>query len=84
MLSSSIPEGEQYDTLRNAPPTYLATGEDSGKPAYLQIGSKKMLVSHNWEVVHPPFGPVAPYYVSGPSYLKAYGVLKAFIEAQGD
>ena len=38
LLSALVPEGEQYDTLRNAPPTYLGTEGDSGRPVFLQIG----------------------------------------------
>lgn len=38
LLSALVPEGEQYDTLRNTPPTYLGTTGDSGKPVFLQIG----------------------------------------------
>ena len=38
LLSALVPEGEQYDTLRNAPATYLGTTGDSGRPVYLQIG----------------------------------------------
>jgi len=38
LLSALVPEGEQYDTLRNAPETYLGTEGDSGRPVFLQIG----------------------------------------------
>ena len=38
LLSALVPEGEQYDTLRNAAPTYLGTEGDSGRPVFLQIG----------------------------------------------
>lgn len=38
LLSALVPEGEQYDTLRNAPATYLGTEGDSGRPVFLQIG----------------------------------------------
>lgn len=39
LLSALVPEGEQYDTLRNAVPTYLGTAGDSGRPVFLQIGA---------------------------------------------
>lgn len=38
LLSALVLEGEQYDTLRNAVPTYLGTEGDSGRPVFLQIG----------------------------------------------
>lgn len=38
LLSALVLEGEQYDTLRNAPATYLGTEGDSGRPVFLQIG----------------------------------------------
>ena len=84
MLSSLIPDGEQYETLKNAPATYLGTGGDSGRPVFLQIGAKQVIVSHNWQIQKPSFGPVAPYFMTGPNYSKAYYVIKAFVEAQGD
>lgn len=35
LLSALVPEGEQYDTLRNAPATYLGTEGDSGRPVFI-------------------------------------------------
>lgn len=84
MLSNIIPDGEQYATLKTAPATYLGTGGDSGRPVFLQIGAKQVIVSHNWQVSKPSFGPVAPYYMVGPNYFKAFDLLKAFVEEQGD
>lgn len=48
LLSSLIPEGEQYDYIRQLGPTYLGTTGDSGKPIYITIGGgKNIVVSHN-------------------------------------
>ena len=84
LLSAVVPEGEQYDTLRNAVPTYLGTTGDSGRPVFLQIASKQVVVSHNWQIEKPMFGPTAPYYMTGPNYLAAYKLLKAYVESKGD
>ena len=84
LLSALVPEGEQYDTLRNAAPTYLGTGGDSGRPVFLQIASKQVIVSHNWQVEKPTFSPTAPYYMVGPNYLAAFKLLKAYVESKGD
>ena len=84
LLSALVPEGEQYDTLRNAPPTYLGTEGDSGRPVFLQIGGNSVIVSHNWQIEKPAFGATAPYYMTGPSYLAAYKLLKAYAESKGD
>ena len=84
LLSALVPEGEQYDTLRNAAPTYLGTTGDSGRPVFLQIASKQVIVSHNWQIEKPAFGPTAPYYMTGPSYLAAFKLLKAYVESKGD
>lgn len=84
MLSSLIPDGEQYAYLKNLAPSYLGTGGDSGRPVFLQIGARQVVVSHNWQVQKPSFGPVAPYFMTGPNYSKAYHAVKAFVEAQGD
>lgn len=84
LLSNLIPEGEQYDTLRNAPATYLGTTGDSGRPVFLQIASKQVIVSHNWQIEKPTFSPTAPYYMTGPNYLAAFKLLKAYVESKGD
>lgn len=84
LLSALVPEGEQYDTLRNAAPTYLGTGGDSGRPVFLQIASKQVIVSHNWQVEKPTFSPTVPYYMVGPNYLAAFKLLKAYVESKGD
>ena len=84
LLSALVPEGEQYDTLRNAPATYLGTEGDSGRPVFIQIGGSQVIVSHNWQIEKPSFGATAPYYMTGPNYLKAYKLLKAYVESKGD
>ena len=84
LLSALVPEGEQYDTLRNAPATYLGTEGDSGRPVFIQIGNNPVIVSHNWQIEKPAFGATAPYYMTGPNYLKAYKLLKAYVESKGD
>lgn len=84
LLSALVPEGEQYDALRNAAPTYLGTGGDSGRPVFLQIASKQVIVSHNWQIEKPTFSPTAPYFMTGPNYLAAYKLLKAYVESKGD
>ena len=84
LLSALVPEGEQYDALRNAAPTYLGTTGDSGRPVFLQIASKQVIVSHNWQIEKPTFSPTAPYYMTGPSYLAAYKLLKTYAESKGD
>lgn len=43
-----------------------------------------MIVSHNWQIDKPTFSPTAPYYMTGPSYLAAYKLLKAYAESKGD
>lgn len=48
LLSALVPEGEQYDYIRNLQPTYLGTTGDSGKPIYIQIASHPVIVSHCW------------------------------------
>jgi hypothetical protein len=48
LLSNLVPEGEQYDYIRQLGPTYLGTTGDSGKPIYITIGGgKNIVVSHN-------------------------------------
>ncbi len=84
MFAPLVPEGEQYDALRNAVPTYLGTGGDSGRPVFLQIASKQVIVSHNWQIEKPTFGPTAPYFMTGPNYLAAFKLLKAYVESKGD
>ena len=84
VLSALVPEGEQYDTLRNAEPTYLGTSGDSGRPVFLQIASKQVIVSHNWQIEKPTFSPTPPYYMTGPDYTKAFPLLKAYVESKGD
>jgi len=40
--------------------------------------------SHNWQIEKPAFGATAPYYMTGPNYLAAYKLLKAYVESKGD
>ena len=48
MLSSLIPDGEQYAYLKALDPSYLGTTGDSGKPIYIRVGGgKNIVVSHN-------------------------------------
>lgn len=85
LLSNLIPEGEQYDYIRQLGPTYLGTSGDSGKPIYITIGGgKNIVVSHNHQIVKPAFSPTAPYFMSGPNYTKAFPLLKAYVESKGD
>lgn len=85
MLSNLIPDGEQYDYIRQLGPTYLGTTGDSGKPIYITIGGgKNIVVSHNHQIVKPAFSPTAPYFMSGPNYTKAFPLLKAYVESKGD
>ena len=83
-LSAIVPAGEQYDFIRELNPTYLGTTGDSGRPVFLQIGSKQVLVSHNWQIYKPAFGGTAPYQMLGPNYCKAYDLLKAYVESKGE
>lgn len=85
LLSNLVPEGEQYDYIRQLGPTYLGTTGDSGKPIYITIGGgKNIVVSHNHQIVKPAFSPTAPYFMSGPNYTKAFPLLKAYVESKGD
>lgn len=83
MLSNLVPEGEQYDYIRQLGPTYLGTTGDSGKPIYITIGGgKNIVVSHNHQI-RKGFA-TAPYFMSGPNYTKAFPLLKAYVESKGD
>lgn len=85
MLSSLVPDGEQYAFLKALEPSYLGTTGDSGKPIYLTIGGgKNIVVSHNHQVYKPAFNPSAPYYMTGPNYIKAFPLLKTYVESKGD
>lgn len=85
MLSSFIPDGEQYAYLKALLPSYLGTTGDSGKPIYLTIGGgKNIVVSHNHQIYKPAFSPTAPYYMTGPNYTKVFKLLKAYVESKGD
>lgn len=85
MLSNLIPDGEQYAYLKALAPSYLGTTGDSGKPIYITIGGgKNIVVSHNHQIYKPAFSPTAPYYMTGPNYVKAFGLLKAYVESKGD
>ena len=41
-------------------------------------------MSHNQQIEKPAFGAEAPYYMTGPSYLAAFKLLKAYVESKGD
>lgn len=83
MLSNLVPEGEQYDYIRQLGPTYLGTTGDSGKPIYITIGGgKNIVVSHNHQIRKGFVN--APYFMSGPNYTKAFPLLKAYVESKGD
>lgn len=83
MLNNLIPEGEQYDYIRQLGPTYLGTTSDSGKPIYITIGGgKNIVVSHNHQIRKGFVS--APYFMSGPNYTKAFPLLKAYVESKGD
>lgn len=83
MLSYLVPEGDQYDYIRQLGPTYLGTTGDSGKPIYITIGGgKNIVVSHNHQIRKGFVS--APYFMSGPNYTKAFPLLKAYVESKGD
>lgn len=84
VLPELIPEGEQYDIIRNLNPTYLGQTGDSGFPVYIQLGANRVLISDCWQIYKPAFSPTAPYYMCGPNYFKAFDLLKAYIESKGD
>ena len=77
-LSSNIPETYRTDIL-TAGNTYLGTTGDSGRPVYIVIDGKIVVVSHNHSVV-VPIGGEPPYNMTGPDYVAAYPVLKEYIK----
>ena len=51
---------------------------------FIDIGGKSIIVSHNWQIEKPAFSPTAPYFMTGPNYIKAFPLLKAYVESKGD
>lgn len=81
-MSNLVPEDCAY--MKSMNPTYLGTTGDSGRPVFIYVDSKPVIVSHNHQVLKPIFGPTAPYYMTGPNYIKAFPLLKAYAESKGD
>ena len=82
LMSNLVPEECAY--MKSMNPTYLGTTGDSGRPVFMYVDGKPVIVSHNHQVLKPIFGPTAPYYMSGPNYIKAFQLLKAYVESKGD
>lgn len=81
-MSNLVPEDYAYMKTMNS--TYLGTTGDSGRPVFIYVDSKPVIASHNHQVSKPMFGPTAPYFMTGPNYIKAFPLLKAYVESKGD
>lgn len=73
---------DEYTHMKSMNPTYLGTTGDSGRPAFVYIDGKPVIVSHSHQI-SKGFA-TAPYFMSGPNYIKAFPLLKAYVESKGD
>ena len=84
LLSAALSSEFEGTKFAEIGPTYLGTTGDSGRPVGFYIRNEsdtyEVVVSHNHQVVVPVFGPVPPYYMSGPNYLKAFDLLREFVK----
>lgn len=81
---SLIPDEDYTSYIRQLSATYLAQDGDSGKPIFLTVDNgKNIIVSHNYLLNQTAFGQ-PPYIMNGPNYIKAYKVIKAYVESKGD
>ena len=73
---------DEYTYMKSMNPTYLGTGGDSGRPVFMYVDGKPVVVSHNHQITKGFAS--APYFMTGPNYIKAFPLLKAYVESKGD
>lgn len=80
MLAYLVPD--DYTYMKSMNPTYLGTTGDSGRPVFIYVDGKPVVVSHNHQITKGFAS--APYFMTGPNYIKAFPLLKAYVESKGD